>query len=570
MSEFVTIDLPDGRKVRLPAGMSRAEMAEALNKLPKPDAQGRPKWTENVWGAGEADTPGERLGQTINDVGKSVGSGLVRGVTSLADLPGQIVSGAGNLAARGLEAAGAPGMAVGMRDAMSQTPFGSGNAVGQAADMAMPGARSYQPQTTAGEYGQTVGEFLPGAALGPGGMTGNLVRYGVLPGLASEGAGQATEGTKAEPYARAAAAIATAMLAGRPTNNARPLVPRADPEDAKMAETLMREGVRPTVGQVTNSTLLRRMEGSLGDVAGQADDFTAAAMRSTGSTATRATPEALKAAYEVTVKGMDDAVQGVTFRPTTAMAQQADDAVQTYLNNTAQGNIVPAVRNVADEIIDAATNPARQPLSLATLKKWRTMLGQLMAGGNSEAKLAAYELRSIIDDATRQELIAAGRAADVAKLDTARGQFRNWLAIADSATRAGAENGVLSPTQLYQSIIRSQGRRNVATGNTTALGDLARSAAGVLRPEATTSPGSVRTFSNALLTGGAGAGIGAQMMPGNPAVGGLLGLAAGVGTMGAGQAVLRSMPVQSLMMDPIARAAQGLLAGPGVMAGQSK
>ena len=77
------------------------------------------------------------------------------------------------------------------------------------------GATDYQPQTTAGEYARTVGEFLPGAmALGGGGVA-NALRYGVVPALTSEGAGQLTEDTSLEPYARIVGALAGGALGSR-------------------------------------------------------------------------------------------------------------------------------------------------------------------------------------------------------------------------------------------------------------------------------------------------------------------------------------------------------------------
>ena len=66
----------------------------------------------------------------------------------------------------------------------------------------------YQPQTVAGDYARTVGEFVPGM-LAPGGVARNAARYVVAPALASETAGQLTHGTWAEPWARAIAALAT-------------------------------------------------------------------------------------------------------------------------------------------------------------------------------------------------------------------------------------------------------------------------------------------------------------------------------------------------------------------------
>lgn len=551
------------------AELLRRQLAARQAAVKAAENPSRPKWTENIWGAGEADTTGERIGQTINDMGKSLGSGITIGATALMDAPGALLNAAGSLGAKGLEAVGAPNMAVGMRDAFAIGPMGTGATAGQAADLAMPRVRSFEPKTTPGEYTQTVGEFLPGSVLGGGNLVGSAIRYGVLPGLASEAAGQATEGTEYEPYARIAAALGTPLLTGRPTNNAAPILPRIDPEDAKMAETLMQNGIRPTVGQATGSDFLRRLEGTLDVLPNQADDVTAAAMKTTGSAATRATPEALKQASDEIVNVMDNAVAGVSFQPSAAMAQQADDVVKNYLRSTAQGSIVPDVRNVADEIMDAATNPNAAPLDLATLKDWRSRLGKLLRGSDPQAREAAWGLRSIIDDATEAQLTAAGRADDVAALGKAREQYRNWIAVADASTRAGAESGILSPTQLNQEVIRSQGRRNFAVGNTTPLGDLSRAAAGILRPAATVSAGGVRTVSPQIISGLMGAGVANAMMPGSPIIASLLGAGLGAAATSGGQALMRSTPVQSLMMDPMRRIAQTLLAAPGTAAGQS-
>ena len=92
----------------------------------------------------------------------------------------------------------------------------------------------YAPKTTAGDYAETVGEFAV-----PGGIpsrstrvleTGarkaaeygaDVARQAVVPALISEGAGQATEDTAYEPWARAAAALTgTAGVTGWRASNA--------------------------------------------------------------------------------------------------------------------------------------------------------------------------------------------------------------------------------------------------------------------------------------------------------------------------------------------------------------
>lgn len=117
------------------------------------------------------------------DLLRSGASGLARGATELAALPATIGDGLGALYERmGLTPKGSselePSIGAGIRNIASQLTSG---------------ATEYQPQTTPAEYAQTVGEFVGGGAGG---------RAGVLGGLLSEGAGQATEGTAIEPYAR--------------------------------------------------------------------------------------------------------------------------------------------------------------------------------------------------------------------------------------------------------------------------------------------------------------------------------------------------------------------------------
>jgi hypothetical protein len=68
--------------------------------------------------------------------------------------------------------------------------------------LSAPTGGYYQPQTTAGNYAETIASFVP-AALG-GGPTSIAARVArvVVPAVASETGGQLTKGTPAEPYAR--------------------------------------------------------------------------------------------------------------------------------------------------------------------------------------------------------------------------------------------------------------------------------------------------------------------------------------------------------------------------------
>lgn len=506
----------------------------------------------------------QTAGGMVGDVMRSGASGMARGGASLLDLPANIP---GYIAQAGVWAGDKAGIidddwAQNFHETMSD--FRSHGGADAMARKAAPRVMNYEPNTTPGEFAQTIGEFLPGASIGATArapqsykqVTDALLRYGAIPGAAAETAGQLTEGTAAEPYARTGAALIAGTLAGTPTGRVRP--PGADPEDVKMAETLMRHNVKPTVGQITGSPLLRKMEGTQGAIESQADDFTRAAMKTTGSTANRAIPEALKSASDDIVGAMDDAVSGVTFTPTQATAQRVNDIVTDYLESTPNASVVPKVKTIADELIEMGTNPTPAAVDLSTIKQWRSRLGGLMNSNDSEVRSAAWALRGVIDDATEDALMAAGRTDDIAKLTTAREQYRNWLAVADAATRAGAEGGRVSAPQLQQSVIRSQGRRNAAIGNTTELGELSRSGAGLMRAEPTVSPGGVRTIAPQL--GGAlgGGAVGAQLMPDNPIVGALLGAGAGNAAISGGQYFMRSQPVQSTILDPFGKIMEAL------------
>ena len=86
----------------------------------------------------------------------------------------------------------------------------------------------HEPQSTAGKYARTIGEFAPAALMGPGGVA-RRAAMAIIPGAMSEAAGQGTEGKAAEPFARAGAALAggvgTAMAGAK----------RAIPQMAKAA-----------------------------------------------------------------------------------------------------------------------------------------------------------------------------------------------------------------------------------------------------------------------------------------------------------------------------------------------
>ena len=494
---------------------------------------------ENVVGSGAVDTPGERLGELIG----GAGAGAMRGGTQLVGLPGTI----GDLMSAGLQRAGL------LTPNAPASPL-SGASLQEALASATGGVSEFRAPGVAGDYAATIGEFLPGALGGPS----TMLRYGLAPAVASETAGQATEGTALEPYARTAAAIGTSLLASRPGAFV------GDDETARMANVLREAGVDVTTGQGTGSQALMRMEGRLQATDEQLADFTAATMRQLGSTAKTATPTNLAATQREIVKQMDDAVSGVSIVPTRTQAQDAVKVATDYIDRVPAGQLTPRIRGIANEIKALAASGKDVPLS--RLKQWRSDIGDFTVSSDTATRNAAHSLRTLLDDMTDQALTTAGRADDIAALAKAREAYRNFIGVRDAASRATAEGGVLSPTQLNQSMIRAQGRENYAVGRTTPMTDFTRSAAATLRPAPSVLPGGVRSFSEALpaALGAAGAGgaIGAGLGP----LGAVLGGVAGALAPATGQLAMRSAPVQALLRDPRGAITQASRILPGLLA----
>ena len=79
---------------------------------------------------------------------------------------------------------------------------------GLSGDLGLP-----QPQTTAGQYARTAGEFAPGMMGAPGNLARNAVT-GAGAGIASDGAGEAFKGTPYEGLARVGAGVAGGIASG--------------------------------------------------------------------------------------------------------------------------------------------------------------------------------------------------------------------------------------------------------------------------------------------------------------------------------------------------------------------
>lgn len=206
MADYV-ITAPNGKKYKVTGQGTKEEALAQLQKKLGAQPPEQPKPAPQI-GVGE-------------DMLKSGASGLAQGAIEIPGMIGDTQQLTGSLAgkAAGWLGAGEETQAK-VRDIAARYGVPIPGVIGinaPTSEQITKGVESvtgefYKPQTTAGEYTHTVARFLPATTVGPG---TKAMKFGtaVASGLSSEGAGQATEGTAVEPYAR----VAGAILGGVPT-----------------------------------------------------------------------------------------------------------------------------------------------------------------------------------------------------------------------------------------------------------------------------------------------------------------------------------------------------------------
>lgn len=184
----------------------------------------------------------------VEDIARSAATGLGEGATQSVGLLGDLQSGFDQFGAWVGDALGLPPLSE-----AAKAGFAAGRAPTTADIERATGFDQikHEPQTTAGEFTRTAASFAgPAAVAGLGkGAVRTAVKYGVVPGVASEAAGQATEGTAIEPLARAAGALTAGGVAAflsRPTTASAALKKAMPPDvtinDVVLADNLMASG----------------------------------------------------------------------------------------------------------------------------------------------------------------------------------------------------------------------------------------------------------------------------------------------------------------------------------------
>lgn len=423
----------------------------------------------------------------------------------------------------------------------------------------------YKPKTTAGQYAQTVGEFLPAAAISPGG-TGARLLSAVSGGLGSEAAGQLTQGSVAEPYAR----IVGGVLGGvAPSVIGKAISPiGVSPERQKFVDTLRANGINPTAGQATGSEALKYAESALGNAPGAGgrasaveaknmEALTSAVLARAGENASRASPDVINA---MTAR-IGQQFEGLSARNTLVadarFGQDLIDAAQKYIDRTlpnmratGKKNIEGIIHGVTDDMMQAG---GAMPGNL--YQSTRSRLGDMANAARQSDPPLSHALKGIqksLDDAMERS-IAAYNPADTGLWKTAREQYKAMLVAKDAVSGAGgnAAEGLISPLQLRSSVAKQN--KDAYVKGRGDLADLARSAAAIMQPlpQTGTTPRAFVTAIPSVAGGSLGAMFGSPAGPGGAGFGALAGSMAGAAAPGMIGRALMSAPVQAYLQNQL-------------------
>jgi len=529
----IEIQGPDGSLVRFPDGTDDTTITNVMRK--------------NFGGPSQPDMGAL---DTTKDVLKSAGIGVAQGAIGLGTLPGNVeqlgrmgINAVGNLA-------GADGNLVSPEGVLPT--YGS---VKRGIENKFTG-KFYEPKTTAGEYARTGGEFASLALGGPAGWANRAARVAV-PAVASETAGQLTEGTALEPWARMGGALAGGRVAAAGQRAVTPMP--TDPIRQHAVRTLENEGVAAlTAGQRTGRPALRWAESMSKDTAfsggraaqmemQQVEQFTRAALRRAGVNADRASPDVMDTAFRNVGQAFDAVAARNNLVPTRYFMNRLQQIGDDYRRVSAEPMRAPIVEDVISTLRDPATRQ-NGVLPGRLYQNYRSSLGKAQQGLRARDPVAANAIRDIIGvlDRTMETSIRAfqgNNRADLGAFRRARGNYRNLLAIEDAVSGAGeaAASGLITPSAL-RNAVKKQGKRAYVRGQ----GDfapLARAGELVMKPLPQSGTAPRLNAMNVLHGIGGVVGYGA---------GGPLAAIGGVAAPAIGSRVLMSGPVQRYLANQAA------------------
>lgn len=431
----------------------------------------------------------------IGEAGYAGGAGVVRGAAEVAQLGPTILD---------FMTAGLPAYLAEKVFGAEPTERVKGPTIPEQVAELTGGYSEYRSPTTLGQYAGTIGEFAGGAAALPIGGVARSVGSSVLPAIASETAGQVTEGTEYESTARMLAALGVPALQAAAT----PVLRRAaigDPSEVRgympgtqrpqSVELLRQMGVEDiSAGQQIGAPQLMKLEGRAGPSLTAKQQLTQSALRQSGTQADLATPDVIKATRDRIGGTFDlaDAMAGGS--PTRAEGGRMVSALDEAEDAITIGKVPNKLKSIVKDFGEAAfAGDMIDPRDIAkTRKDLNKSMSTYAAEGDMVNYELAYDLLEILDDMVARQVNAI-EPGFMNQLNQARQQYRSFLTIERALNRAGSDpaSGIISPEALAGATRRREGV-SYMRGTGTELAELARASQEVLSPLPAVAPGGVR------------------------------------------------------------------------------
>jgi hypothetical protein len=538
---MIEIEAPDGSIVEFPDGTAPDVMKAALaRRFAAPKPEGGIVKKAGAFLGGMQDSVMETLG-AIPDLSAKATNAL--GLTNIPDgYNTKAIKEGWNSASRAM---GGNPEAFTPETTGEKFLYGAGHGVGDAAAVAVPAA-GVARTAQAGGVTQRVAQALasqPGMQAAAGAVGG--------------GVGEATD----NPLLGLAAAMAVPAGVSAVGRAVTPVRSQLNPEQQRLANVMMQEGVDLTAGQRTGSRPLQLLESvwqslpftarpAAEQSARQQQQFNRAVLSRAGVNADSASPQVMDQAFTRLGNEFERLSNGVTVDLTSPNFQQA------IANATARyGRKLPSqTRDVFQNYVDdiTALNGQMPGQQYQVTRSDLTKQSRAARGQDPYFAEALRDLRNALDDAADASMPPAQQQ----EWRDARRQYANLKTIAKAATgggKAGA-GGDIAPAQIYGAAKKDTGTDQFSRGRGE-LNDLSRAGQTFLRelPNSTTAE---RTFWQNLMTGS---------MPGmaaGGAIGGIPGAVAGATATLAGpriaQMAYNSGPVQSYLTNQVMAGTRGL------------
>jgi len=263
----------------------------------------------------------------------------------------------------------------------------------------------------------------------------------------------------------------------------RAISPYGGADEARLAaaRTLEEKGVTTTAGQKVGSEALRRKEAmtAKGEVVRekQLEEFTAAAMKEIGSTAPRATADALQEAQARIGGKINEATSNVKIRPTGDDLLPARNAMNFFNKAKPVGDEAKDAASIFKDVNKTLVNASAKGKFIdgAQYRAIRQKLSKATISSDEATRETAKKMLGVFDNMMDRHLTSFGRADDIQKLKNARAQYRDFLAVERSVAKGGetAAAGLITPAALG-SALRSQGKRAYVQERRGDIGELAR------------------------------------------------------------------------------------------------